>query len=203
MASFTAQLSETAPTWACAVAPIAEMVARTLSSAVKKQIRSGLPPTRLTQDQRREARGLPLKHSTKTSLKPMRICRSCGAALHRGHTHCAACSVPVSKERFVDVARKGRVASHSCEAETSRADTQRRHTAAIHAWQLSELPEWLNEETYRKRIQPALAGLTVPAISSALGISQPYATDIRTGRRVPHPRHWQSLAQLVGVLAAP
>jgi hypothetical protein len=25
-----------------------------------------------------------------------------------------------------------------------------------------------------------------------------YAADIRAGRRRPHPRHWQALAQLVG-----
>jgi CRISPR-associated endonuclease Cas1 len=202
VASFAARLSETAPTWARAVAPIAEMVARTLSSAIKKQIRSGLPPTRLTQDQRREARGLSPEHPTKTSIKPMRICRSCGAALHRGHTYCAACSVPVSRERFVDVARQGRVASHSRDAEASRADTQMRHTAAIRAWQPSELPDWLNEEAYRTRIQPALAGIVVPAIATALGISKPYATDVRAGRRIPHPRHWEKLARMVGVLGA-
>jgi CRISPR-associated endonuclease Cas1 len=203
IASFAAQLSETAPSWARAVAPIAEMVARTLSSAIKKQIRSGLPPTRLTQDKRREASGLSPKHPTDGSIKPIRICRNCGVALHRGRTHCAACSVPVSKDRFVEVARKGRVASHGREAETSRAETQRCHTAAIRAWQPSELPEWLNEETYRTKIQPALAEVTVPAISKALGISGPYATDIRAGKRRPHPRHWLTLAQLVGVLPAP
>ena len=195
--SFAARLTETAPSWAHAVGPIAEMVARTLSSAIKKQIRSGLPSTRLTQNQRREARGMSPELSNKTSLKLMRICRSCGAALHRGHTHCAACSVPVSKQRFIDVARKGRVASHSREAETSRAETQRRHSAAIHAWRPSELPEWLNEESYRTKIQPALAGITVPAIASALGISGPYATEIRAGKRRPHPRHWLALARLV------
>jgi CRISPR-associated endonuclease Cas1 len=194
MGSFAIRLSETAATWGRAVAPIAEIVARTLSFTIKKQIRSGLPPTRLTQNQRREARGLSPQHSTKT----LRICRSCGVALHRGHANCAACAVPVSKERFVEVARQGRAASHSREAETSRAETQRRHTAAIHAWQASELPAWLNEEAYRAKIQPALARITVPAIATALGVSEPYATDIRAGKRRPHPRHWQLLARLVG-----
>jgi CRISPR-associated endonuclease Cas1 len=201
IASFAARLTETAPSWALAVAPIAEMVSRALLSGVKKQIRSGLPPTRLTQGQRREARGLSPELLIKTPLKPIRICRSCGVSLHRGRTHCAACAVPVSKERFVEVARKGRDASHSREAETKRTETHRRHTAAIHAWRPCELPEWLNEEAYRTKIQPALGGMTVRAISSALGISQPYATDIRAGRRMPHPRHWLSLAQLVGVSA--
>jgi hypothetical protein len=200
MASFAALLSETAPSWARALGAIAEMVARKFLSHVKRQIRSGLPPTRLTQNLRREAREIAPELSTKTSVKPIRICRNCGVALYRGQTHCAACAVPVSKERFVDVARQGRIASHSRDAEISRAETQRRHKAAIRAWQPSEQPEWLSEEAYRTKIQPVLAGMTVPAISSALGISQPYATDIRAGRRRPHPRHWQTLAQLAGLL---
>jgi hypothetical protein len=32
--------------------------------------------------------------------------------------------------------------------------------------------------------------------------STPYACAIRTGRRVPHPRHWQALTQIVGVSAS-
>jgi CRISPR-associated endonuclease Cas1 len=199
--SFAILLTETAPAWGRAVAPIAEMVARTLSSAIKKQIRSGLPPTRLTQGRRREARGLSPENSAQTSLKPIRICRSCGVALHRGRTHCAACAVPVSKERFGEVARQGRVASHSREAENSRAETQRLHTAAIRAWRPSDQPAWLNEEAYRTKIQPVLAEITVPAIATALDISRPYATDVRTGKRVPHPRHWVTLARLAGVSA--
>jgi CRISPR-associated endonuclease Cas1 len=199
MASFAVQLSETAPSWASAVAPIAEMVSHALSVSVKKQVRSGLPPTRLTQTQRREARPISVESPVGKTVKPMRICRSCGVDLHRGHTHCAACAVPVSKERFGEVARQGRVASHSREAETSRAETQRRHIAAIRAWRPSELPAWLNEEAYRARIQPPLAGITVPAIAAALGVSEPYATNIRKARRIAHPRHWLTLAQLVGV----
>jgi hypothetical protein len=56
----------------------------------------------------------------------------------------------------------------------------------------------LTEETYREKIQPKLATFTVSAIASALGISKPYATDIRAGKRVPHPRHWDALSPLEG-----
>jgi hypothetical protein len=70
------------------------------------------------------------------------------------------------------------------------------HAAALAAWKPSELPEWLNEEAYRTKIQPALAGIAVPAIATALGVSQPYATDIRAGKRTPHPRHWLMLARI-------
>ena len=39
----------------------------------------------------------------------------------------------------------------------------------------------------------------LPRLSSTLGVSEPYVVDIRAGRRVPHPRHWQTLAGLVGI----
>jgi hypothetical protein len=58
------------------------------------------------------------------------------------------------------------------------------------------LSEWLTEKVYRDQIQPKLATFTVTAIASALGISKPYATDIRAGKRVPHRRHWEKLARL-------
>jgi hypothetical protein len=31
------------------------------------------------------------------------------------------------------------------------------------------------------------------------GVSESYAADIRAGRRLPHPRHWEALAKLAGV----
>jgi CRISPR-associated endonuclease Cas1 len=201
--SFAMRLSETAPTWGRAVAPIAEWVSRTLWSTIRKQTGQEYPATRLTQSRRRQAKGSSFDPRTKDTLRPLCICRICGATIKRGQTYCASCAVDVSREGLIEAAKLGRIATHSRQAEALRAKTQRKHAAALAAWKSSELPEWLNEEAYRTRIQPKLAGMTVPAISSTLGISQPYATDIRAGRRVPHPRHWQSLAQLVGVLAAP
>jgi hypothetical protein len=63
----------------------------------------------------------------------------------------------------------------------------------------SSQPAWLNKETYDRKIQPLLRGLSNSALALALGVSIAYAADIRAGRRRPHPRHWQALAQLVGV----
>ncbi|MGB2887690.1 MAG: helix-turn-helix transcriptional regulator, partial [Candidatus Acidiferrales bacterium] len=58
---------------------------------------------------------------------------------------------------------------------------------------------WLDKKTYISRIQPRLAGVTISALQSALGISEPYAAFIRSGSRIPHPRHWPLLARIVGV----
>lgn len=96
------------------------------------------------------------------------------------------------------MAKLGRIATHTSKAEARRAATMRRQEAAKQAWKPSDLPEWLTEKVYREKIQPKLATFTVSAIASALGISKPYATDIRAGKRVPHRRHWLILARLVG-----
>jgi hypothetical protein len=181
MGSFAIRLAETAATWGRAVAPIAEWVARTLSVGIKKQVRTGLPATRLTQSLRREARPISAKPLEEKTVKPVRICRTCGKLLKRGQLYCKSCALPAAKERFGDVARLGRVASHTEGAEISRSKTRLRHAAALKAWDSTTLPDWLTEQAYREKIQPRLAEVTVPAITTALGISGPYATDIRAG----------------------
>jgi hypothetical protein len=200
MGSFAIRLSETAPTWGCAVAPIAEWISRTLWSTLRKPTGQGYPATRLTQSRRRQVKGSSFGAGTERSLRPLRICRNCGATIRQAHTYCVSCAVGVSREGLIEVAKLGRIATHTLEAETLRAKTQRKHAAAISAWKPFDLPEWLNEEAYRMKIQPALAEITVPAIATALGISESYATDIRAGKRRPHPRHWLTLARIVGVL---
>jgi hypothetical protein len=132
--------------------------------------------------------------------RPPAVCRTCGVAIKCGQSYCASCAVTFSREGLIEAAKLGRVAGHSPEARARQAEKQHRHAAAVKAWRLSEKPDWLNEQTYREKIQPRLAGITLPVIASARGISQPYAAEIRAGRCAPHPRHWQALAKLVGVL---
>jgi uncharacterized Zn finger protein (UPF0148 family) len=129
-----------------------------------------------------------------------RICRTCGEPLKRGRTYCATCSAAVSRHNLIEAAKLGRVATHNLKSEELRAATQRRHAAARNSWCPSDKSDWLTEETYRSKIQPRLYRHTVPQIAAALSISEPYATDIRAARRVPHPRHWKTLAQLTAVL---
>src|SRR5712691_4599554 len=177
---------------------LAEWVSRTLWSTIPRPAHQRFPATRLTQARKRQAKGGSANLPAERAPQPLRICRTCGASLHRGQNHCASCAIPVSRERFVGVARKGRVASHTHDAEARRAETQRRHAAEQKAWRPSDNPDWLKEKTFREKIQSRLAETTVPTIASALGISEPYATAIRAGKRQPHPRHWLTLARLVG-----
>jgi CRISPR-associated endonuclease Cas1 len=199
MGSFAVRLSETAPTWGRAVAPLAEWVCRLLWSTIAKPARQLVPSTRLTQSRRRQAKGGPSRLPVKPAPRPTAICRICGAAIACGHRYCAACAVSVSRENLIAAAKLGRVAGHSREARTRQAEAQRRHAAAKRAWQASSQPVWLDKETYVRKIQPLLSGVTVPVLASALGISEPYGAEIRAGRYLPHPRHWLTLARLVSV----
>jgi hypothetical protein len=198
MGTFAVQLSETAPTWARAVAPFAEWVARALWSPGSKSGHTLGPATRLTQLHKREARG---KFSLPPSLPSPRrtnICCGCGKTIRHEHSHCAQCAIGSATERLVDVARCGRAVAHTLKARAKQADTQREHAKARSSWRASAQPAWLTAEVYSDKIRPLLAGIPNSGIASRIGVSRWYAGRIRKGYR-PHPRHWKALAQLVGV----
>jgi hypothetical protein len=58
-----------------------------------------------------------------------------------------------------------------------------------------------SSEVFSQQIQPLLANIPTCAIRSRIGVSRWYAGKIRQGYQ-PHPRHWEALAELVGVVKA-
>lgn len=200
MGSFAVRLSETLPTWRRAVAPLADWVAQTFRRTIPN---SAGPPTRtalLPQRRRGGARGgRLLLPRAEPAAPPLSVCRACGTTVTPGTNYCVLCAVPLITEHLGNVRPSGWVATQSAKAQTRRSRTQRRQNAALRGWIASNQPAWLDNETYTKKIQPRLAQATRSAIAAALGVSSPHAADIRAGRRRPHPRHWQALAQLVGV----
>ena len=199
MGSFAIRLSETAQTWARAVAPFAEMVARTFWSTIRKQVRHHRPATRLTQANRREARAIESAPLAAVPPHPQSFCRECGVEIWRGGTRCANCANAVNTAGLIKAAKKGRVAAQTEVAQTRRSETQLRHRAEMDLWNCSDLPTWLNEKYYLTEIQPRLPRITLSVLASKLSISIPYAVQVRSARRVPHKRHWQALALLVGI----
>jgi hypothetical protein len=105
-----------------------------------------------------------------------------------------------SRENVREAAKLGRLATHKPEAQARRGDTQRRQAAALKAWNPKDKPDWLDEVAYKSRVHPKLANCSISTIAMTLGVSLPYASDIRAGRNRPHPRHWLNLAQLVDIL---
>jgi CRISPR-associated protein Cas1 len=199
MASVTEKLSQTAATWARAVAPVAEWVAQALwSSAGRSTNKEPKLPTQLTQRHRSEGRGKQYIPPTIVAPSPQTICQNCGD-LTLGGRHCRKCGKEVSGKKLTELAKLGRTVAVSPEAQKKRSDTQHRHEMAKRVWRQSPDGNWKDPKRYDTEIQPRLSMVKIASIASALGVSEPYAADIRAGRRRPHPRHWQELAELVGV----
>jgi hypothetical protein len=199
MAPLAIRLSETAPMWGRAVAPIAESAARMFWSSAAKHQRPSIPPTRLTQRNKREAKGAP---SLPEQISPPRresICRGCGKTIRNGHSNCADCAIDTATVHMADAARVGRLTANGPQANAKRANTQRQNALAQHSWKTSSQPTWLTDTVYSEKIQPLLARISSSAIASAIGVSRCYAGQIRKGRHQPHPRHRQALAVLAGI----
>jgi CRISPR-associated endonuclease Cas1 len=199
MGTFVSRLSETAQSWARAVAPVAEWVAQALCSSAGKSANEGQNlPTRLTQRRRSEGRGNTFQVSTKPNPHRQKVCEVCGAEGVKNH-YCKSCAVELSRENMAQVALIGhsRTKSQRVRARVSKKISD--HAVANTWWDPKNLPSWLTEECYIQKIQPLLRSKKVREVAEAMQVSQAYAALIRSGRRRPHPRHWQALAELVRV----
>ncbi len=199
MASLTGNLSETAPTWGRAVAPVAEWVAQALWSSAGKSPSKGLTvPTRLTQRRRSEGRGNTLQGRTNPIPRRENVCEVCGTEGLKNR-YCKSCAVEVSRENMAQVALIGHARPKTQRVKARISRTISDHAVANTWWNPKSLPNWLTEECYVQRIQPLLRGKKVREIAEAMQVSRPYAAFIRSGHRRPHKRHWEKLAGLVGV----
>src|SRR5262249_129898 len=152
MGTLAARLSETAPLWARAVAPVAECVAEMLWASTPKLSRKRRLPTRLTQAHRRGETG---KDSSPSEALPRResFCRDWGVAIGQGRTRCASCSLTLNRIELIKAAGKGRMAAQTKQAQARRAHTQRGHASAKAAWRPADLPAWFNRDFYFQQVQ--------------------------------------------------
>jgi hypothetical protein len=175
-----------------AVAPWAELARAVLLETVGKSGKRLSTP--LTGNRRRTGRSRRGIRPVVFPPKPPTVCKICGVPCER--TYCASCGAAHSLKEF----DKGCAAAQSPKSRAQRSATQKARILANQSWKPSKEFEWLDRKTYLHRIQPRLAGVTISAVRSALGVSEPHAIYIRAGSRIPHRRHWQTLANLVGVI---
>lgn len=194
MTPFAMRLSETTSTWGRAVGPIAERVARSFWSSIRNPDRP--VATRLTQTNKREAKGVQPISTALCPPRPLTLCPGCGKQIMPGRTHCAECSIESATERLSDAARLGRLAAQAPAALRKQAESQRRHANARSNWDESSQPAWLTAEFYSQNIEPSLVNISTSTIAAGIGVSRWYASRIRQGNR-PHPRHWEALSNLI------
>jgi hypothetical protein len=122
------------------VAPWAEYVARTLWGGGKsRRTGSSVPPTRLTQQRRTEAKGK-VWISKVEPPKTDHLCRGCGKTITSESTHSAHCAVDKATERLLGVASLGRLAARTPAARAKHGMTRRRHAKACSEWDASTQP---------------------------------------------------------------
>jgi len=240
----THRIAEAMPTWAQALAPVVEHVARILSTCSPYEVSV---PSVLTRDKHKAAAArrvavpaLPTrsgvlspgpnpggiaprgKQRQRPSVSaqprlPRRTCRGCGQvlpALENDHAAtrrwwCDVCR-PERRAELDDQMRQaasivaeqhraetGLLPSHTDEAQSRRRETNRRRQLARLAWESDHAGASPDVEWYSEHIAPNLAVLSLTEIARALGVSTSSASKFRRGLRVPAPRHWSTLAQLV------
>ena len=176
---FAIQLSETSKLWRQALGPIAEWMSRTLWSVSSSTSKIKIPATRLTQDRKREAKGIPTGQFPNSEMTTNAI------ALESLTSGPSMIPKAVSPSRFDPIAQR------------RRAESQRRQVALLKTWKSSEKKYELGKKNYCDQIQPCLLRVEVATIKRELCVSEPYARRIRSGACIPHPRHWLALAHLV------
>jgi hypothetical protein len=196
MADLATQLAETVSTWARLAAPLAEWAVKEIASTTRNG--RPAPATRLTQNHKRALTGGEFNPRPKNSVQLDNLCGACGNAIPNRSKKCRVCLAKTLPQRLRTLAAEGRVSAHSEKAEAKRSRTQLANRENIRKWSSSEQPSWLTARFYAEKIQPRLIDLSVAAIARELAVSRGYATEVRRGR-VPHPRHWQALVQLLGV----
>ena len=61
------------------------------------------------------------------------------------------------------------------------------------------MPAWLTNAFHIAKVQPKLMSIKVREIAQAIRASHPYAALVRSGRQLPHVRHWEVLAKLASL----
>ena len=182
-----ARLSETAPLWARAVAPWAEYVQRKLWEMIPKPGRR-MPATRLTQSRKRAALSPEPVARVVPMLRAQNLCCVCGAAIRSYQRYCRNCRTH---------------ATQTPQAQARRAETAKLERRSRREWSPDSLPHGFDRTRYLDDVLPKLTTLgSVVVLATELGVSKSYARDIRDGKRIPHPRHWQALAKMAGFVAS-
>ena len=145
---------------------------------------------------------------------PLPICKGCGTVLEREPdrlrrrgAYCRECL----KSRRVELGSQlphlaaaltrpdhavKRPPSHTLEASKRRRKANSAQRKAQAEWDSSHPDANRDPDWFRMEILPRLSTISITRIAQATQMSTSSASKIRSGRLVPHPRHWERLGRL-------
>jgi CRISPR-associated endonuclease Cas1 len=210
MPSLTVRLAELALTFARWIAPVTERVAEALARSGRHPAKYDVP-TPLTQSNRSAGRGGLRRTAKRPSGEPAAhlppACLQCGTMLDTPHRqYCDACLPEYRAEAAAALSQIGPAAlaamragghdpAHGGEAGRKRGARNAAHQSAVARWD-QENPGNAGDESFRRDVLPGLQAVPLRAMAEATGLTEGYCSFIRRGIRVPHARHWETLARL-------
>jgi hypothetical protein len=211
LAPLTHELAETLPAWRKLIGPVVERVAALL---LQREPTIEKLPTPLTEANRRADRNRRHNHTDAPTQartpRPRRRCKRCGGELrHRGRVYCDDCLPHYQRALYYAFAETGRAAvartraegidpSHGGAAAEKRGTTMARRKRELKEWQAAHQGTIADPELFARVILPRLQGVPLSDFVRATGLSHGYLSQIRSGRKVPHPRHWNALLRAEG-----
>jgi CRISPR-associated endonuclease Cas1 len=200
---FAGELADTLTAWRGHAAPLAEDLAHAFAASSPGKLPLLTPLTRRNQREALDER-LPLRRThvpAGVALALPASCPDCGAPIRdRRRRYCADCtSVRVARRGdrarqtahtvLAQLRAEQRDPGHGGRAAQLRGTKNAAHQAAVRAW-TGEMPD---SAVFNRQILPGLRPLPVSELAAATGLSEHYCSLIRLGKRIPHPRHWETL----------
>ncbi|MDQ3692168.1 MAG: hypothetical protein M3464_00875 [Chloroflexota bacterium] len=108
----------------------------------------------------------------------------------------AARAVAASTAAVAKLRAEGRDPTHGGEAKRKRGEKSAMRRAEERAWDREHGNTPADPETFTRDILPGLAAVPLRAMVEATGLGKSFCSLIRSGRSVPHRRHWPALQAL-------
>jgi len=204
LAPLTHELAESASRWSKTAGAVAEQVAADLSKTSEGRVRRVSTP--LTQRSRAAAVRQSYGHEApkpSQSRKVAPTCRSCGAPTPRqGYLYCNRCRPERKAQALAALQEARRIAqdrrdregqdpSRSEEALAKQRRSMQRRRREEQEWEEAG-GEAQDPSVFIEEILPLIQPLSTLLLSRATGLSRSYCLDVRAGKYVPHPRHWEA-----------
>jgi len=181
LAPLTHDLAEAIPSYAAAVAPLAEHVAHAVAATSPGKITLSTPLTRANVAAA-QTRGRRSQNKRPAASSVGRAtCRVCGVELYGSARKLCPTCWPVARAQ---IGRQALAAMRPNPKPTLAKPT------------VEQLFGGLTFEQYQTEVLPALATVPLADIERATGLSNGNCSRIRRGLQVPNPHHWAALAAL-------
>src|SRR4051794_27441287 len=103
----------------------------------------------------------------------------CGKTVSRRRKFCAECNQQERQKRWDAIQDRQWGGTMPEEAKQKSSIRMKEHRAAIRSWDKSQLPDWLNEDFYRAKIQPALTKMSARELAEAIGVRPGYVSGMK------------------------